>query len=218
LTFARAAASDSAPGSGRDYVAAWERALEASGLPVVTTDAGRPKLMLAVPLPIGASGRGELLDFWLVERVAAWRVRESLAGNVPDGHEVGALDDVWLGSPALSGRVAAADYRVAVRCGARAEALAMAASTLLAARELPRERAKGGGTKTYDLRPLLIDLTVEEAAERVILRIRTRIHPELGSGRPDEVVAALSEPLGDAIEVLEIVRERLLLVDDLPLD
>ena len=218
LTFARAAASDTATGSGREYVAAWERALEASGLPVATTDAGRPKLMLAVPLPTGASGQGELLDFWLTERVAAWRVREGLAGCVLDGHDVRALEDVWLGSPALSGRVAAADYRLAVRCGARSGALQDAAATLLAATELPRERAKGGGTKTYDLRPLLIDLAVDVDGDPVTLRIRTRIHPELGSGRPDEVVAALSEHVGAAIEILEIVRERLILADDLPLD
>ena len=219
LTFARAASSENAPGSGRDYVAAWERALEGSGLPIVTTDASRPKLMLAVPLPTGASGRAELLDFWLTERVAAWRVRECLAGNVPHGHEVSALEDVWLGSPALSGRVAAADYRVSVRCGASRDGLANAASTLLAAAALPRERAKGGGTKTYDLRPLLIDLSVDDhAGAALTLRIRTRIHPELGSGRPDEVVAALSESLGHSIEVLEIVRERLTLADELPLD
>ena len=218
LTFARTASNESAPGSGRDYVAAWERAFEGSRLPIVTTDAGRPKLMLAVPLPTGASGRAELLDFWLTERTAAWRVRECLAGNVPHGHEVSALEDVWLGSPALSGRVAAADYAVTVRCGASHEALADAASTLLAASALPRERAKGGGTKTYDLRPLLIDLSVDDDADAVTLRIRTRIHPELGSGRPDEVVAALSERVGDAIEVLEIVRVRLILADELPLD
>jgi hypothetical protein len=150
--------------------------------------------------------------------VAAWRVRESLAKNVPPGHEIGALEDVWLGSPALSGRVAAADYRVSVQCGARAEALSDAASALLAAPELPRERAKGGGTKTYDLRALLIDVAVDDDAGAVTLRIRTRIHPELGSGRPDEVVAALSERVGEAIEVLGIVRERLILADELPLD
>jgi hypothetical protein len=47
------------------------------------------------------------------------------------------------------------------------------------------------------------------------VRVRTRLHPELGSGRPDEVIAALGEELGVTLTPLAIARERLVLIEDL---
>ena len=89
-----------------------------------------------------------------------------------------------------------------------------AAATMLAARTLPRERAKGDGTVRYDLRPLLADLGVVDAGPPVVIRVRTRIHPELGTGRPDEVVLELADRLGTEVSIGRIVRERLVLADD----
>ena len=53
------------------------------------------------------------------------------------------------------------------------------------------------------------------SVQATALRMRTRIHPELGTGRPDEVVAALSDELGGPIAIRAISRRRLLLADDL---
>jgi hypothetical protein len=128
------------------------------------------------------------------------------------------LQDVWLAGPPLAGRVAAADYWVALTAAeppVSADGLADACAQLLAATTIPRERAKGGGTVTYDLRPLLADVRVVEAGPPVVLRTRTRFHPELGTGRPEEVVAALADVAGAPLEAASIVRERLLLADDL---
>jgi hypothetical protein len=233
LTFARAATSDRQATAGRDYVALWEQALVECGLPVATTDAGRLRFSLAAPLPARTSGRAELADLWLTRRLAAWRVRESLDGRLPSEHQLISLEDVWLGAPALAGRVAAADYLVTFGGLVDGEVMAAAAERLLAADRLDRKRAKGGGVKTYDLRPLLIsiDVAVDRASagleaapmsgaedardQRVVVRLRTRIHPELGSGRPDEVIAALADDLGLPLEPLETVREGLVLGDDL---
>ena len=45
--------------------------------------------------------------------------------------------------------------------------------------------------------------------------MRTRIHPELGTGRPDEVVAALGDAMGKPLAIAQTVRRRLLLADEL---
>jgi hypothetical protein len=66
----------------------------------------------------------------------------------------------------------------------------------------------------YDLRPLLIAIDVRPGPAASV-RVRTRFHPELGTGRPDEVLAALSEAAGVAVEPVSIVRERLIVSDDL---
>jgi hypothetical protein len=223
LTFSRVPAAAGETPSGRDYIALWEAALADCGLPVAMTDAGRFRFALAAPLPARTSGLAELADLWLTERVPAWRVREALEGVLPAGHALVALEDVWPGAPPLAGRVAAADYRVSLGGALDEGAIAAAADRLMAADRLDRERAKGGGVKSYDLRPLLMSIATaiepgeagEAGHERVVVRVRTRIHPELGSGRPEEVVAALAEALGAPLEATETIRERLVLSDDL---
>jgi hypothetical protein len=223
LTFSRVPAAEGETPTGRDYIALWEAALADCGLPVAMTDAGRFRFALAAPLPARTSGRAELADLWLTERAPAWRVREGLDRVLPTGHALVALEDMWLGAPALAGRVAAADYRVSLRGALDEGAVAAAADRLLAADQLDRQRAKGGGVKSYDLRPLLISIATavesresgEARDERVVVRVRTRIHPELGSGRPEEVVAALADALGAPLEASEMIRERLVLSDDL---
>jgi hypothetical protein len=159
------------------------------------------------------AAEGELIDVVLIERWPIWRVREEIEADVPQGWQLVDLYDVWLAGPPLVGRVAAADYRMTLRDSMDVAAVERAASALLAAPRLPRERAKGGGVVAYDLRPLLIGIDVRSGPPPVV-RVRTRFHPELGTGRPDQVMAALSEAAGVAVEPASIVRERLLLAED----
>jgi hypothetical protein len=161
---------------------------------------------------------GELIDVVLTERWPVWRVRDALGPHVPVGWRVVDLQDVWLAGPPLAGRVAAADYRIAVAStpgSPDADTLARGCAALLAAPRLERERAKGGGTVRYDLRPLLIDVRVADPGPPATVTARTRFHPELGTGRPEEVVGALAEAIGMAVPIQAIVRERLILADDL---
>jgi hypothetical protein len=160
---------------------------------------------------------GELIDLLLAERWPRWRVREALEPHVPAGWRLIDLADVWLGGPALAGLVAAADYRITLdgASGVAGTDVAVAAQALVDASSLPRSREKGGASVEYDLRPLLVAVDVVDVGPPVIVRARTRFHPSLGTGRPEEVVAALADQLGRPLAVTEIVRARLLLADEL---
>jgi hypothetical protein len=221
LTFARSVDAAGETLGGRDYFAVWETALVASGLPTAAADTGRVRFTIGAPLPARTAGRAELADLWLTERVAAWSVRAALDPILPAGHELVGLDNVWIGAPALAGLVAAADYLVVLGGHVDPGTVAAAADRLLSADRLVRERAKGGGVKMYDLRPLLISISVAarpgmgDVDKLLTARMRTRIHPELGSGRPEEVIAALAEELGKPLVSTETIRERLVLSDDL---
>ena len=74
-----------------------------------------------------------------------------------------------------------------------------------------RDRSRGGGTVRYDLRPLLAAIEVASPGPPPVLRIRVRLDPALGNGRPDEVLEALGEIVGAPCQAAEIVRERVLL-------
>jgi hypothetical protein len=160
------------------------------------------------------AANAELIDVVLTERWPAWRLREAMADHLPGGWSLVDLQDVWLAGPPLAGRVAAADYRVELAGKVPVDRLRACASELLKASRIPRSRAKGDDSVEYDLRPLLIDVAVEPGPP-VTLLARTRFHPELGTGRPEEVVAALGDCMGETLEASSIVRDRLVLADDL---
>jgi radical SAM-linked protein len=212
-----ARSADAPAAAQREVAEAWTAALGAAGLPLARIEGARsrPRVSFGAPLPVGMTAEADLIDVVLVDRWPVWRVREALDGRLPDGWTLVDLFDVWLAGPSLAGRVAAADYRITLATPVEPDALERAAAELLAAARLPRERAKGGGTVTYDLRPLIIGLTVEAGA-RTVVTTRTRFHPELGTGRPEEVLAALGDGLGVRLEAASIVRERLVIAEDLP--
>ena len=126
LVLARAA--DAPELAGRELIDVWETALEASGLPLFRpVGRVRGRIAFGAPIPATLEVERELADILLTEFVPTWRVREGLAGHLPDGWRLVDLYDVWLGSPALAGQVAAADYRIGVT-GADGQALAAAAA------------------------------------------------------------------------------------------
>jgi radical SAM-linked protein len=210
------------PLAQRDLADAWSVAVEASGLPAIpgSGDPPKPRLAFGAPLPIGMTAEAELIDLLLAERWPRWRVREALEPRIPAGWRLIDLADVWLGGPALAGAVAAADYRITLEVGdgVTRAGVATAAKAVIGATSLPRSREKGGGSVEYDLRPLLIALAVDgerDGPPPLVVRARTRFHPSLGTGRPEEVVAALTDALGHPLTASTIVRERLLLADEL---
>jgi hypothetical protein len=201
--------------AGRELTEAWELAIDGTGLPI-HRPAGRPhgRVAFGASLPRGIAAERELIDIFMSEPIPLWRLREALVGALPDGWRLVDVFDVWVGAPPLPGRVTGADYRIELDGAVDPIALGAAAAELLAATKLPRVRARGDTAVPYDLRPLLVDVAVAALQPPLVLRIRCRIHPELGTGRPDEVIAALGDALGRQLEVRGIVRERLIVADE----
>jgi radical SAM-linked protein len=203
----------------RETLDAFDAALAASGLPLVTAGRSRSRMAFGAPLAAGMPAERELADLVLGARVPVAALRDRLSTGLPAGWQLVDAYDVWLGEPSLVSQVVAAEYQVTVE-SADPDGLALAAVALLRAGSLPREREKGGGTVAYDLRPLVDSVSVDTNAGpgpdegRVTLRVRTRMHPELGTGRPEEVVAALGDELGRELVVRSIARARLILVGE----
>jgi uncharacterized protein DUF2344 len=213
LVLARDASADAR--ARRELAEAWDAAIDESGLPVHRVPGkARSRVLFGAPVPVAIALEHELADLLLTAFVPRWKVREALDLVIPRGWRLVDLFDVWLGEPPLAGQVAAADYRLEVS-GADSTALASAIVRLLVAGALPRERTKGGDTVRYDLRPLVSDLAIVDPGPPVVLRARTRFDPALGTGRPEEVVAALGDEAGSSIAIGSIVRLRVLLANEL---
>lgn len=191
-----------------DAVHLWERAFRRGEIPVATSGgfSPRPRLVFAAPLPLGMLAEHELADLFLSERLTRLDLRVRLSEGMPRGYRLIDLHDEWIGGPAVATQLVAADYRMTL-LGVEREDLASAATRILSAERLPRERRRETKTVAYDLRPLIIELRVRDAdagtlaadgapAEAAELWMRLRHSQERGSGRADEVVAALADELG----------------------
>ncbi len=212
------------PGSLPAGAGAWAALLGECGLPLAG-EAGKGRVVPAAQLPLGFAGEREIVDVVLGARLTLVEVRERLRAGLPASVDLVELHDVWVGAPSASAAVIAADYRVML-AGVPAPVLRLAAESLLAASTLPRERHREKKTQSFDLRPLILSLSVsavlrpsgaDSDAPSTLLRVRLRHRPD-AVGRPEDVVSALGEPpappLGETIRVLEVVRERLLLAGD----
>lgn len=213
----------------REVVEALEDALAASALPILrdTRRGGRARLTFGAPLPIGMVVDHEQFDLWLTELRPLPEVREAVSATFAPGYQLGDIYDVWLGAPALPASVVGAEYLVDVASTLSLEDLQLAVTHLLAAARLPRERTKGTGVVAYDLRPLIAGIHVGRTpaggtlagstaagttpAATSTLRMEVRFDPTLGSGRPEEVVAALAAVANGSIEAVSTRRSRLIL-------
>ncbi|HEX7491690.1 MAG TPA: TIGR03936 family radical SAM-associated protein [Candidatus Limnocylindrales bacterium] len=206
LVFARG--EDARYLSHLDAVHSWERAFRRGEIPVATSEGfnPRPKLVFAAPLQLGVLAEHELADVYLSEKLTAPDLRERLMVGLPRGYTVVDLYDVWVNAPAIAPQLAAADYRMTL-LNVEQSRLDGAVARLLAADELTRERRKEAKTIRYDLRPLIFELRARAAdpdavppgavpAEVAGLWMRLRHSQSGGSGRAEEVVAALAEDLG----------------------
>jgi radical SAM-linked protein len=199
----------------------WEAALEGSTLPIVAAAGQRARLRLAfaAPVPVGMTAEREILEFLLEESRPVAGVRAALMTCVPSGHDLLDLHDVWLGAPSVASLVAAMDYRVQVRSAVGASQqtelgeLWTGVERILAASRLERVHQKGGRPAMRDLRPFIESLTVAERPH-VALEMRLRTDPSAGVARPEEVLGALSDEIGREIVAGSIVRERLILADE----
>jgi len=198
-----------------DAVKGWERAFRRGEIPVATSEgfSPRPKLVFAAPLQLGMLAEHELADLFLAEKLTAPDLRERLAAGMPRGYRVLDLHDVWIGAAALAPRLAAADHRMTL-LNVEQPRLAAASERLMASEQLMRDRRKEARTVTYDLRPLVLDLRVGPPEPAALppqiggteagpiaaagLWMRLRHSQNLGSGRADEVVAALAGEMGMA--------------------
>jgi radical SAM-linked protein len=219
--------------AGRELTAAWLSGLAEQRVPVAWTGGAtpRPRIAFGAALPAGTEAHGELVDIALLERWPIWRMRTAITAALPAGWQLVDLADVWVGAPALPASVAAADHAIAIRrapagpdrgmadddttAGLDPRAVEDACTALLEATALSRTRPKGGSIVTYDLRPLLVGVHLARPGPPLTISVRTRIHPELGTGRPEEVVGALGDALGIPLEITDIVRERLILAEDI---
>ncbi|MBM4430028.1 MAG: DUF2344 domain-containing protein [Chloroflexi bacterium] len=186
-----------------DVMRAWERALRRAAVPLAYSQGfnPRPRLFFAAALAVGFTARAEMLDVLLEQRTDLHDFAARLKAQLPEGLWLKSVTEVPLVSPPLPGQVLAAEYEVLIETGDTAEEIKARLVGLLAMESIPRHRQRPGEKRAYDLRPLLQQLWFAGwRANLAAIGMRLQANPQ-GTGRPDEVMAALG--MADAVRGTE---------------
>jgi radical SAM-linked protein len=171
-----------------DLLRAWERILRRAEVPLAYSQGfnPHPRLVIAMPLPVGCTGAMEVVDAYLYEPLPPLALSQTLQAQMPAGLAVTAVHEVDLRGPAMPSVIQHAVYRMLLEGVAYSEVAERARDFM--ARERVEATFRG---KTFDLRPLVgrLDAEAEDgqvALEAVLMRL-----PSGRIGRPDVLLETL---------------------------
>lgn len=185
-----------------DLYKTWERTLRRAGLPLAYTQGynPRPRINLAAALPLGFTGGNEIMDIWFEKDLPVNEITTNINNSLPPGLSLGNVEAIEQKEPSIQTQLIASEYITKIT--EPITELDHHIDDLLNKTELLRER-RG---KTYNLRPLIIELSPlpnENNQQRIQMRLSTK---EGATGRPDEVISEL----GIAPEFTRIHRVKLI--------
>jgi len=170
--------------SHHDLMRCFERMLRRAEIPFHSSQGFNPKprLVFALPLPLGMTGIDEVVDLELDERLPADEIYSRLARQCPVGIQILSVVET---DPRTSARVHHVLYRVPLSATEPFSDLPKRVRAFLTAQQcwVERERPQ---RKRVDLRPFVRDLRLSTGA----LEMELLVTPK-GTARPDEIVGCL---------------------------
>jgi len=171
-----------------DLLRAWERILRRAGLPLAYSQGfnPHPRLVIAMPLPVGCTGANEMVDVYLEEVLDPASVVSALAPALPAGIAVSSATGVPTSDPALPSQISGAEYRLSLAEVSLAHVSQRVDELLAMARCEVTFRHK-----TYDLRPLVGALSARPADGWAVIDALLLRDASGRIGRPDVLLEAL---------------------------
>lgn len=192
-----------------DLMRLWQRAFVRADIPLTYSEgfSPHPQMSQASPLAVGVTSEAELMDVNLEKWVSPHSFTAIVGSQLPPGIKILQVFVIAPAQPALQASVRYAEYRVSLETQKGRTEIESAIANLLALEHLPWQHQRDTGIRSYDLRALVDDLWLIDVPEgRCVLGMRTRCG-NTGSGRPEQVAAALGFPQHPE----EILRTRLIL-------
>ncbi len=177
--------------SNLDMAKIWERVLRRADLPLLYTRGfnTRPRISLAMPLPLGISSDCEILDISLRERLdfCEASLREQLLAVSPQGLSIAAITEVDPRSSSMQSRISSAEYRIRFHDALERASLQRKVDELLCQETIIVERRRRRKRSVMDVRPLILSLEIDEQADLLAhLSVGDR-----GNLRPDHLLVLL---------------------------
>lgn len=195
--------------SSLDIAKIWERVLRRADLPILYTQGfnTRPRLQLAMPLPLGITSECEMLDVALREpiNIDEDKLISLLLSLSPTGLDILKIEEVETWSSTMQSLVLSAEYRLRFEDGIDKEFLQKKVADILDREQIIVEKVRKRKRSVMDLRPLIIDLWIDDNND---------LHAHLSVGdrgnmRPDQLI----EQMGLSDEYISIHRYKLHTLD-----
>ncbi len=174
--------------SSLDVAKIWERVLRRAGLPILYTQGfnTRPRIRLAMPLPLGISSECEILDVSLRQRIALDEIalREQLLAVSPQGLTIHSIVEVDLRASTLHSLIDSAEYRIQFVDAVAPEVLRAKIADVLNRPSIIIDRTRRRKRSVMDIRPLILALYLEDSHDMIAhLSVGDR-----GNLRPDQLL------------------------------
>lgn len=195
--------------SSLDVAKIWERVLRRADLPILYTQGfnTRPRLQLAMPLPLGITSECEMLDVAMREAINIDEptLIETLLSVSPSGLSIHAIEEVDVRASAMQSIVESAEYRIRFEDSYQREKLEEDVEKLLKSEKIIVEKVRKRKRSIMDIRPLIVSLHVDDNDDLIAhLSVGER-----GNLRPDQLL----EQMGLANEYVSVHRYKLHTID-----
>ena len=174
--------------SNLDVAKIWERVLRRADMPIMYTQGfnTRPRIRLAMPLPLGISSECEILDVSLRQRIdldeAA--LRERLLTVAPPGLTINEIVEVDLRASTLHSLIDSAEYRIHFLDAVDPDHVHGKIREVLSRPEIIVDRTRRRKRSVMDIRPLILALYLDDSHDMIAhLSVGDR-----GNLRPDQLI------------------------------
>lgn len=191
-----------------DLMRLWIRALNRAGISLAYSQgfSPHPKIVFAAPLAVGVTSECEMLDLQLEIMVPPEELLTRLAAALPPGIVLLFAREIPVQAPSLPSRVRLASYRVKVASEMDEGTVKTSIERITQSSTLPRTRIRDGSPRSYDLRPLVDILNLDQITPSETIFTMTLKQDNTAAGRPEEVIAEL----GFSVSPLSIHRRELI--------
>ena len=181
-----------------DMLRAMQRTLSRSGLPVAFSQGFHPHQLVAfaMPLPVGATSRGEYMDVVFREDRPVEELLEKLASALPPGWKLVGAQETSASAPALMAMTAQCDWQIdfpemdIAAARARVQEI-MDATEVMVMKSMPK-----GPAKEVNVREGVIALQAEEmaAGSRITVRLAAGSKLNIGPALFSEAMSPGCDP------------------------
>jgi radical SAM-linked protein len=176
-----------------DLIRLWQRAFNRAGIAVAYSEGfnPHPRISLAAPLALGVTSEAELMDIVLARFVSPHAFTAAVSRQLPGGIAIRQTYNAPLTMPSMQSQVRFAEYTVGLAIKKGRGDIEAAINDLMEKDSLPWQHQRDTGPHKYDLRALIEDIRLIDWRERyVTIGMKLRCDSG-GSGRPEQVAAAL---------------------------
>lgn len=193
--------------SNLDIHKMWERTFRRAKLPLAYSQGfhPQPKIQQASPLPLGFLSDYEIVDFFLDQEMDFSTLENTLINSLPSGIAINSIIQINLVEPAVQTQTIASVYHIYFLEEFDLDKIDERIHQLQSKETIHRVR-RG---KSYDLRPLIIDLELT-LNEPVFIRMLLK-SKDGATGRPEEVLNELEIPM----ELTRIIRKKIMLANEM---